>query len=673
MDKIKQNIVKTVLSFGFGDVYDYIAPEELGVEVGDVLEVPFGRGKRIALAINKTDTSAIALEKLKSVEKVLGKKIFNNDMLTFMEKTASYNLLAFSQVLKMAMPVQDAFKPICKTKAVEDIIFEEPVLSKDDIILSPKQAEAAKLISDKIGKGYQTTLLKGLTGSGKTEVYFEALKTALKQSKEAQVLVMLPEIMLTGQCLERFKRKFEVTPAVWHSGLTPRQRRETWKGVNDGRVRVLVGARSALFLPYKNLQLIIVDEEHDQSYKQEEGPTYQARDMAVLRASIEKIPIILATATPSVETYANVKSGKYSLVQLPERYKGAKLPKINLIDMREDNPEKIEGERAWISNTLANKVSEALQNNRQAMLFLNRRGYAPLMLCGKCGHRICCPNCSSWLVWHKKENRLMCHYCNYNVLTPTECKECKAENSLIACGPGAERIFAEAKARWNDANIVLVTSDTLTSPALMSELIEDICAKKIDILVGTQILTKGHHFPSLTVVGVIDADLSLASDDMRAGERTYQLLSQVAGRAGREELEGEVFMQTYMPENEVLQAIAARDEEAFFAEETEARKLLLLPPFGKTASIIVSGKKEADTLAIAKQIVKVAPPPDFQVRVLGPAPAGMARINRQYRFRIFAKSPKNINLSLILKEWLTKIKLPSNIRVQVDIEPYSFM
>lgn len=670
----QKKILKVAIPVCIGDIYDYLFPDTKDVSeevcAGDMLEVPFGGRLLPALVMDTATDSQVPPEKLKKPTKLLAKQLFSSDLRKFMQTASNYNVITMGQVLKMSVPVSDAFKQIRQTKASTPVIFDVPDTSANPVSLNEKQAKAADILCGKIGKGYSCTLLKGLTGSGKTEVYFYAIAQALRQG--GQVLVMLPEIMLTTQWLERFKRTFKVNPACWHSSLTPKVRRETWKAVANGDAKVLVGARSALFLPFKNLQLIIVDEEHDQSYKQEEGTIYQARDMAVLRANCEKIPVILSSATPSVETIANVQSGKYGFVELPQRYKGATLPPIQIVDMRQEKAERINGEKAWISSELADAVSKALENKQQSLLFLNRRGYAPLMLCRTCGHRICCPNCSSWLVAHQNRGKLICHYCNYSIPIPDTCPECN-EETLVFCGPGTERIYEEACQRWQNAKIALATSDTLSSATAAAKLVEDITERKIDILVGTQILTKGHHFPFLTVIGIIDADLGLASDDMRAAERSYQLLNQAAGRAGRGELAGKVYMQTYMPNNTVLQAIAARDEKSFFESEIESRKMLNLAPFGKSASVLITGKDEAKTLAAAKNIVKAAPPASYGLEVLGPTPAGLSRLQGQYRFRILIKAGKTSPLSSIIKMWLTKVQLPYNIKIQIDVEPYSFM
>ncbi len=673
MLKTKKNIAVVALPLPLLDAYDYKVPDGMSVTVGDIVSVPFRRESVLGVVVDIADKSEVPEARLKSLSGKVAEGVFSPAMLRFLRKVADYNVAPFGAVLKMAMSVPDAFKKVRVTKASRVFDFALPKLSgQGRVALTPSQEKAAAALAAKVGGGYSATLLKGLTGSGKTEVYFEPLEKALAGG--GQVLVLLPEIMLTTQWLERFKRRFGVEPALWHSDLTPAVRRQTWQAVNDGRAKVLVGARSGLFLPFKNLALIVVDEEHDASFKQEDGVVYQARDMAVLRASIEKVPIILSSATPSLETLANVRAGRYGEVVLSERAFGAKMPALALIDMRAEEMEKLEGGRpSWISPSLAHEITKTLKRGEQVLLFLNRRGYAPLMLCRACGHRITCPNCSAWMVEHRQSGRMLCHHCNASMPIPSVCPACKAEESLVSCGPGAERVFEEVRLRFPSARAVMVTSDTLGSAKKAAEVLDRICAHEVDIIVGTQVLTKGHHFPLLTLIGVIDADLGLAGGDMRAGERTFQLMNQVAGRAGREGKEGAAFLQTYLPDNGVLKALVSGSEEAFMAAECEMREMLMYPPFGKMAALIISGGNEAAALKAARGLAKCAPPPSFEVEVLGPAPAPIALLKGKYRFRLLVKAPKKVALSAIIKEWLTKIKISSSIKVEVDVDPYNFM
>jgi primosomal protein N' (replication factor Y) len=431
---------------------------------------------------------------------------------------------------------------------------------------------------------------------------------------------------------------------------------------------VIVGARSALFLPYKNLGAIIVDEEHENAYKQEENVLYHGRDMAVVRAKIENIPIVLVSATPSLETLVNVQAKKYQWLHLPERHANAAMPDIHVIDLRK---EKLGG-NSWISPTLHAEIQKNLEMGEQSLLFLNRRGYAPLTLCRTCGHRMQCPQCSAWLVEHRKFNKLTCHHCGFDVPKPKACPKCHAEGSLHACGPGVERVTEEVTKLFLKARIASMTSDTMTSPDAAAEMIEAVASRQVDILVGTQIVAKGHHFPHLTLVGVIDADLGLAGGDLRAGERTYQLLLQVSGRSGREDLRGRAYLQTYMPDHPVIQALKSGNQERFLAAELEARKNLRLPPYTRLAALIISGKKEDQVSKFANAIRQAAPKMDG-LTVLGPAPAPMFLLRGNFRQRFLIKAEKNLPIQNIISEWLGRLKAPSTIKVHIDIDPYSFM
>ena len=503
---------------------------------------------------------------------------------------------------------------------------------------------------------------------GKNGSYFDMIARALKQGKQA--LILLPEIGLTGQWLERFERRFGTKPAVWHSDLSQRVRRETWKAVLTGEVRVLAGARSALFLPFPELGAIIVDEEHDASYKQEDGVVYQARDMAVVRAKLENIPIVLSSATPSLETRINVQTGKYKEVVLPNRFGQAVLPDIHLIDMRRDAPEKIGEAKSFLSPVLVNEMKTTLEKGEQALLFLNRRGYAPLVLCRKCGHRFQCPHCSAWLVEHRNGRRLECHHCGYSLPVPEICPVC-GEAELASCGPGVERISEEITLRFPEAKQLVVTSDLNASASEMAELMRRIHDHEADIVIGTQILTKGHHFPDLTLVGVIDADLGLSGGDLRAGERTFQMLHQVAGRAGRAEKKGQVFLQTFDPENQIMRAMKTGSAEQFLSAEAQSRQMLKMPPFGRLAALIVSGASQEQTQRAAVLLGKTAPSGNG-MRVLGPAPAPLALLRGKYRYRLLLQTEKQIKIQQVLRHWLSSVSLPSSIRIQTDVDPYSF-
>ncbi len=530
--------------------------------------------------------------------------------------------------------------------------------------LSAPQSEAAGILRDKVKTAkFAPTVLDGVTGSGKTEVYFEAIDEALAEGK--QVLVMLPEIALSHQWLSRFKKRFGFEPGIWHSDRTPKQRRETWLDVALGACRVVVGARSALFLPFRNLALIVVDEEHDQSYKQEEGVIYHGRDMAVVRASLEHIPVVLVSATPSVETVNNLNEGKYELLHLPERYGGATMPDIEIVDMRR---EKLKSDH-FISAKLRELLTHGLNKNLQSILFLNRRGYAPLLLCRACGYRFQCPNCSAWLVTHKFGERLECHHCGHQAAIPKECPECKVEDKLHACGPGVERLKEEVMEYFPTARVEVMASD---SPKSADEIVNRMITHDIDILIGTQMIAKGHHFPKLSLVGVVDADLGLEGGDLRAMERTYQILHQVSGRAGREADIGRVIVQTYNPDNLVMQAIAQQKRDEFIERELIARQRFSMPPFGRLASIVVSSKNEKAARKFITDI-SLSAPHATDVTLLGPAPAPLSFLRGEYRYRLIVKAPKKFNIQRYIKALLARHKTPSGIKTRVDIDPFSFV
>jgi len=535
--------------------------------------------------------------------------------------------------------------------------------------LEAAQAEAATVLASKVGAGFSVTVLDGVTGSGKTEVYYEAIAAVLAAGRQA--VILLPEIALTAQSLARFTQRFGGVPALWHSDLNYKARRETWAGVATGDAQVVIGARSALFLPYRDLGLIVVDEEHESAFKQEDGAIYHARDMAVVRAREGEIPIVLSSATPSLETLINVRKGRYGAVHLPTRYNAAAMPRIGIIDMKANPPEKGAWGRAWLAPPLVAAVNRARAAGEQTLLFLNRRGYAPLTLCRTCGHRLHCPRCTAWLVEHKLTRRLQCHHCGYAAHLPQTCSACGAKDSFVPCGPGIERVAEEAAARWPDANVRAVASDTLDRPSAVEELIDDILAHRIDILVGTQVLAKGHHFPGLTLVGVVDADLGLSGWDLRAAERTHQLLHQVAGRAGRAEKPGLVLLQTHDPGHPVMQALATGASDAFIESEIEVRQALTMPPFGRLTALILSGPDEVAVIAAGRTLAAAAPRDDG-VEVLGPAPAFMALLRGVHRHRMLLKTRRGQPPQPLVRAWLERVKIPSSVRVQIDVDPYSF-
>lgn len=531
------------------------------------------------------------------------------------------------------------------------------------------------------GEAFSVSLLDGVTGSGKTEVYLEAIAECLAAGRQA--LVLLPEIALSGQWLERFRRRFGVTPAQWHSDLTTGQRRATWRAVAEGEARVVVGARSALFLPYGELGLIVVDEEHESAFKQEDGVCYHARDMAVVRARLGDFPIVLASATPSLETLTNVKTARYGCLKLHRRHGGAELPAIELLDLRRDKPTRIEGlGQSWLAPSLRESIKATLAAGQQAMLFLNRRGYAPLTLCRTCGHRLRCPHCTAWLVEHRGRNfalrdgetpsgDLQCHHCGYRARRPETCPECGDSDCYAACGPGVERIAEEAAVLFPDARRGVMASDTLTGPNAAAKMVQAVQDGEINLLIGTQVVAKGHHFPDLTLVGVVDADLGLFGGDLRASERSYQLLHQVAGRAGRADQPGRVVLQTSDPEHPVMQALRSGDRDSFFEMESEMRQRAHLPPFGRLAALIISSPVEKDADDFCRALAKRAPGYEG-IEILGPAPAPMALLRGRHRRRFLLKTRRDLAPQAVISDWVTGVRQPSRLRLQIDIDPYSF-
>ena len=534
--------------------------------------------------------------------------------------------------------------------------------------LSAEQAAGAETLRAALrSDSYGTTLLKGVTGSGKTEVYLAAVAECLRMGRQA--LVLLPEIALSGEFINRVEARFGMKPAEWHSGVTMTERRRCWRMVGQGDAQLVVGARSALFLPYQNLGLIVVDEEHDTSYKQEDGVLYNARDMAVLRAAINGAQVVLASATPSLESWANAEAGKYTRLELTARFGAAVMPKMAAIDMRvEDVPG-----GTWVSPTLRDAVQKRLEKGEQSLIFLNRRGYAPITLCRACGHQIGCDHCDARMVEHRFLKRLMCHQCGETKPLPTVCPSCQAEDRLSAVGPGVERMGEEITALFPDARVAVLSSDLYGSARAMKAHIEQIAEGGTDIIIGTQLVAKGHNFPLLTLVGVIDADLGLQGSDLRAAERTFQLMRQVAGRAGRAETPGEALLQTYQPEHAVIRSILAGDEESFWAAEAAERKAAGVPPYGRMAGIILSSPNVQEVFDLGAEMARLdGPLRQIGAQVFGPAPAPIARVRGRHRVRLLVKAEKSAPLQQALAKWAGQFRLPANLRMAIDIDPQSF-
>jgi primosomal protein N' (replication factor Y) len=535
--------------------------------------------------------------------------------------------------------------------------------------LNASQAAAAAGLRQMIAAGgFSAALLDGVTGSGKTEVYFEALADALTADPTAQALVLLPEIALTQAVIARFEDRFGAPPAEWHSAIAPPRRRQVWDAVAAGRCRVVVGARSALFLPFANLRLIVVDEEHDGSYKQEDGFIYHARDLAVARAKIEKAAVVLASATPSLETLWNAEAGRYRWLRLAARHGAARLPDVSLIDMRETPPET----GRWLSPPLVEAVGETLARGEQSLLFLNRRGYAPLVLCRSCGQRMTAPDTDSWLVEHRYTGRLVCHLTGFSMKKPDNCPHCGAADSLVSIGPGVERVEEEARALFPEARIAVFSSDTVFDAEAARRLVSAMAEGEIDILVATQAAAKGHDFPKLTLVGVVDADLGLRGGDLRAAERTYQLLAQASGRAGRRERPGRALLQTYAPEHAVMQALQAQDRDAFLAAEMAEREAAGLPPFARLAALIVTGPDPAALEDYARALAAAAPNAEG-VAIYGPADAPLSLVRGRRRKRFLVQAQRQVDLSAYLAAWRARVKPPGSVRLTIDVDPYSFL
>lgn len=721
-------IVGVLLPLPFNEPFDYRTDDD--VELGEIVRVPFGRETQVGVVWKKGKSCGLDDSKIKPVTERINFPPLRVELMKFIEFVVAYNMAFTGLVLRMVLSVRQVFddpkmsvlyelsgKTLAEAKLknsdarwrVMDFLkampfnrqeiaagagvgqsviramidagvlrpvlienkrqFAPPVPDFQKVKLTREQQAAADELVRKVGHGFRVTLLNGVTGSGKTEVYFEAAAEAFRQGK--QVLILVPEIGLTSQWLGRFEKRFGVKPAKWHSALGNNERVDTWKAVCQGEARIVIGARSALFLPYADLGLIVVDESHDQSFKQEDVVNYQGRDMAVMRAKFEQIPIILSTATPDLETVANVESGKYDELRLTSRYAEAALPDIKIIDLKSDKPIRGSWGVSWLAPTLVEQIKNNFEEGGQTILFLNRRGYAPLIVCRDCGHRIQCPNCTAWLTEHRGAGRLVCHHCGYMIPIPKECPECHSESGLTACGPGVERVAEEVKYRFPTARVKVLSSDITTNFKEVSEVIREMEDGKVDILIGTQILAKGHHFPALTLVGIVDADLGLMGSDLRASERTFQLLSQVSGRAGRGEKKGTVYLQTLYPENAVLQALVANDAEKFLTLEKKTRRILKMPPYGRLASVIVSGAKREDAEKTAILLGQAAFN-DAAVTTLGPAPAPIFMLRGKYRYRLLLKTAKNVKIQNVIRQWLQKVKIPGTVRVEVDIDPYSF-
>jgi primosomal protein N' (replication factor Y) (superfamily II helicase) len=580
--------------------------------------------------------------------------------------------LKASELAEQAGVGVSVVKALVQAGALEGVLlpthakFSEPDLNAGGHSLNKDQASAAAALRAMVAaRGHKVMLLDGVTGSGKTEVYFEAMAASLAAGK--QVLLLLPEIALTAPFIARVENRFGCEPAQWHSDLRPRERERVWKAVANGTARIVVGARSALFLPWAKLGLIVVDEEHESAYKQDDGVPYHARDMAVLYGSVAKFPVVLSSATPSLESMVNVDRGRYEVVKLKDRHGRPELPETTRIDMTR---EKLEAGN-WLSKPLVDAVASTLASGDQALLFLNRRGFAPLTLCRACGHRLHCPHCSAAMVEHRFRRELMCHHCGHKEPTPKACPDCGTEGALVPVGPGIERLAEEVAVKFPDARIALLSSD-LARGVSLKDTLRDVAEGTFNLVLGTQLVAKGHHFPHLTLVGVVDADLALESSDPRAGERTWALLAQVAGRAGRGAKPGRALVQTYLPEHPLMRALISSDRDSYLETEKKIRENAGLPPHGRLAALIVSGADAAETERFAKQLAHAAPLAEG-LNVLGPAPAPIAMVRGRHRWRLLVKAQRDVNVQSFLREWLRDVKPKGSLKLQVDVDPYNFL
>lgn len=723
--------VPVLLPVALDQTYDYVVLPGLSVEPGAFVLVPFGAQTRLGVVWDRAleaSTRPIDPKKMKAVAERLDMPCLPQVSMRFAEWVAKYTLAPLGMVVRMMMSASSAFEPPrlrtgvravegaamparmtpararvlelaadglirakstlaelagCSTGVIDGLVASgnlvEVAIPQKTCAMpdarhhatsfsDDQQAAVHALRSAVDARNFSVTLLDGVTGSGKTEVYFEAVARTLEQGRQA--LIMLPEIALTSQFLDRFERRFGAAPVEWHSALSPHERGRIWRATATGEARIVIGARSALFLPFVDLGLIIVDEEHDAGYKQDDRVHYQARDMSVVRGSLGQFPVVLASATPSIESHVNARTGRYRHLELRGRYSGAELPAIAAIDLRTEVPEK----GRWLAPRLVSAIAETLEKGQQSLLFLNRRGYAPLTLCRKCGHRFECPQCTAWLVEHRFKHRLNCHHCGFSMPIPDACPKCGEPDSLVACGPGVERVAEEVSERFPQARVALLSSDLIPGLTEMRAAIHRIESGETQIIIGTQIVAKGHHFPNLTLVGVVDGDLGLAlGADPRAGERTFQLLHQVTGRAGRAFAEGRGLIQTHLVDHPVMQAILSGDREEFLAREIEVRQRGMLPPYGRLAALIISAREKDLAERYAREVARRAPQSE-RISVLGPAEAPIFIVRGRHRWRLLVKAPREADIQGYLRAWLESVpEAKSDLRLSVDIDPYSFL
>lgn len=719
-------IARVMFTLPLPEPFDYEVPDDFDVVPGSYVRVPLGPNERTGVVWDVFENAEEARD-LKPVYMVYPAHPMPKSVRDFVDWSARYTCSNPGAVLRMVLRVPsalvpsktqtvlekgnaevarmtpararvleliDQFPPLTAAELAQEAgvstsvvkgLADQGVLSRSERLidmpyempapldgvhaLTDEQSEAADLLRQRVrGDAFSVTLIDGVTGSGKTEVYFEAIAEVLTSHPQGQVLILLPEIALTQAIMKRFEARFGAKPTEWHSGLSDAERRRAWREVAHGRARIVIGARSALFLPFPNLKLAVVDEEHDGSFKQEEGVIYHARNLCVARAKFEAFSVILASATPALESLHNAQQGRYGYVKLAARPGDSRLPDVSLVDLRSDPPERDE----WLSPVLTRAMAENLEAQEQSLIFLNRRGYAPLVICKACGDRLTAPGTHNWLTEHRYTGRLVCHLTGFSMRRPSACPKCGARDSLMGVGPGIERVAEEIRRKLPQARLELLSSDTVQSGDDIRALIHRMETGQIDVLIGTQMIAKGHNFPGLTLVGVVDADASLKGGDLRAGERTFQLLSQVAGRAGRADKPGRAMLQTYQPEAPLMMALAESDRDSFLAVEDEMRDVMGMPPHGRLAALILSFPDDQEAARLAREIGMMAPNAEG-VDVWGPAPAPISLLRGRYRWRFLVRADLNVDLSAYMSAWRKALKLPAQARLQIDIDPYSFM
>lgn len=719
----KQKIAQVIVPLPVFEFLDYKIPVDASYAVGDYVKIPIGN--RFEIGIITVIKNHSDFKKLKYITEKYNLIPLNHNILTFIQKVSAYTISPIGDVLKAVLrgfssnncefhtdfiilgditkkrislqrqEIIDFLQQHSECQAsllrqqysasiIRDMIkigqlsvikkqkihcYKNPDIDFNIPSLSDEQKNALTIFKQEYkNQDFIPYLLDGITGSGKTELYMEMMAFIWQQQTDAQILILIPEIGLVEQTVTRFEKRFGSLPAIWHSQINETTRKIIRDGIVDGSIRCIIGARSGLFLPFQNLKMIVVDEEHDNSYKQEEGFRYHARDMAVMRSQIEKIPIILASATPSLETYVNAEIGRYHKLQLRHRFNSVLMPKIHLIDLKQNQPTN----GNWISPILAKAIEKTACLGEQSLLFLNRRGYAPLMLCKGCGYRIECPFCSAWVVYHKQYEFLKCHQCGQQSHVPSQCGSCGASDTFSPCGPGVERLFEEVQSLFPHLKSVILSSDYQENSKKLNLLLEQIKNGDIHILIGTQMIAKGHHFPYLTCVGIIDADLGLKGGDFRAFERSFQMLEQVSGRAGRETKQGNVYVQTYNPQHPVMMSLQDNDRENFLEQEVENRLQAEYPPFGRLVALIISSEHEKKLLDFCRLMLKQSPQ-DKNISIFGPAPAPIFMLRGRYRYRFLLKTTRKILPQAYIKEWLSKNNIPNDIKIHIDVDPINFL